>query len=67
MKLEDYLTKNEISRAQFAEKIGVTEASLSRYLTGDRFPRERILKLIFEATNGAVTPSDFWEQEEPAQ
>lgn len=59
MKLDRYLEITKMSRAQFAEAVGVTEVSLSRYITGNRMPRPWLLKKIAHATAGAVLPNDF--------
>ena len=43
----------------FAKKISVSPVSLSRYISGDRFPEKQILIKIFKETEGLVTPNDF--------
>ncbi|MFQ5984666.1 MAG: helix-turn-helix domain-containing protein, partial [Alphaproteobacteria bacterium] len=60
MKLAEYLTNQGISASDFAEKVGVAEASMSRYLSGKRLPRARVMRRIVEATGGAVEPNDFF-------
>lgn len=59
MKLETYLAVTKKSRAEFAKNLGVTEASLCRYINGDRMPRPSLLKTIAHMTEGAVMPNDF--------
>lgn len=44
----------------FAEQIGVTPISLSRYFSGVRKPSAEIMERIHRATGGAVTPNDFF-------
>jgi len=59
MKLATYLQSHSISRREFALKIGISEASLSRYITGDRMPRPKIARAIMTVSGGKVTPNDF--------
>ena len=60
MKLETYLSQTRISQAVFAEKIGTTQASVARYAAGKRIPRPDVMARIQDATDGQVTPSDFY-------
>lgn len=61
MKLSDYLTERGISVSDFATTIGVSHASVSRYVGGTRRPEWGILGKISTATNGAVNANDFVE------
>lgn len=63
MKLETFLHKHKISRTDFAQAIGVTEASICRYISAQRMPRLSVLSKITAATKGEVTPNDFVEQQ----
>lgn len=60
MKLADYLSGNEVSTAEFAAQINATQATVSRYVTGKRIPDPTIMKRIFVATDGQVSPNDFY-------
>ncbi|MBU6525944.1 helix-turn-helix transcriptional regulator [Methylocystis sp. MJC1] len=60
MKLADYLTKNDITHADFGRLIRISQAAVTRYAQGDRFPKKEILERIYAATEGAVTPNDFF-------
>lgn len=60
MQITDWLTKNDISDADFAAQIGVTRQALWRYKSGDRIPRRGILTKIQEVTGGQVLPADFF-------
>lgn len=42
-RLADLLKQNNYSQREFAEAIGVTEVSMSRYLKGDRMPKGPIV------------------------
>ncbi|MFM7852394.1 MAG: helix-turn-helix domain-containing protein [Flammeovirgaceae bacterium] len=59
MQLKRFLFQNQIDRAIFAKKIGVSVPALHRYLHGERFPRIEHLKAIAIATEGKVLPNDF--------
>ncbi len=61
MQLSEYLIKHNVSRADFADKIGVTQASVSRYAAGERVPRPEHIIKIKEATRGKVKADDFME------
>nr|DAO47314.1 MAG TPA: helix-turn-helix domain protein [Caudoviricetes sp.] len=50
------LRKQGLSQKQLAERIGVTEATISRYMTGDRTPKSSILANIATALH---TTSDY--------
>jgi transcriptional regulator with XRE-family HTH domain len=59
MTLQQYLTLTGQTQQQFAHLIGVSQMSVSRYASGNRMPRREHLRRILEATQGAVTPTDF--------
>lgn len=60
MNLRTYLCSNEISKADFASRIGVSLAALYRYMSGDRVPHRKVMNKISEETKGEVTPNDFF-------
>lgn len=64
MKLEAFLYKSGMSRADFAQLVGVSEVSICRYILNSRMPKREVLFKIAEVTNGAVTPNDFVPQPE---
>ncbi len=63
MTLEEYLEANSISVEKFARKIRAgSRAVVYRYIGKNRrIPREDMMEKIVRATNGAVTPNDFYE------
>ena len=67
MRLKEYLKLNKISSKEFANTIGISPVSLSRYINGERIPEKDIFFKIFEKTNGFVSPNDFYfiKKEEP--
>lgn len=59
MKLADYLKQNDMRMGEFANRIGTSHATVSRYISGARQPTWKILERISAATDGAVQPQDF--------
>lgn len=57
--LDQWLTDNNRSREWLAEKIGTTEASLSRIVNGKQWPSRETFRLLAKITKGAVTANDF--------
>lgn len=66
MKLATYLANHSIPIATFAQRINVTAFSVHRYVSGARVPRPKVMARIKEATGGAVSADDFFEQSEEA-
>lgn len=65
MQLAEYLHDAKISIAAFARQIGEAQATVSRYVNGKRIPQPAKMTKIMQATNGRVTPNDFYG--EPTQ
>lgn len=60
MKLADYMRANDLSRAEFAEKIGVSAETVRRYTDCGRIPTPTVMAKIALATGCAVTANDFF-------
>lgn len=60
MQLYKYLIHHNISQSEFADKIGVSQPTLSRYVNGDTLPSVVIGARIEAATSGEVACGD-WE------
>ena len=60
MQLYKYLIHHNISQSEFADKIGVSQPTLSRYYNGDTLPSVVIGARIEAATSGEVACGD-WE------
>lgn len=58
--LKKYLDNHNLKISDFSKKVGIPQPSLSRYLAG-RVPRKAEMYKIYIATNGAVTPNDFYD------
>ena len=59
MNLKQYLKLQKISNNSFSKLLGISPVSLSRYISGERFPEKNILINIYNHTEGFVTPNDF--------
>lgn len=60
MKLADYLEAENLTLKQFGDKIGRTEATVSRLARGLNKPDQETLDAILRETGGRVTANDFW-------
>lgn len=61
MKLADFLKQRDITAQTFAERIGRYPSTVTRLLSGKHTPDAATMKAIIEATEGLVTPNDFFE------
>ena len=55
-RLSELLEKQGMSQKELAERVGITEASMSRYMNTDRIPKSEILANIATALH---TTSDY--------
>ena len=60
-KLDIYIRAHNLSQREIAERIGINQATLSRYMSGKSTPSVHIANKIAIATGGAVSPAD-WDQ-----
>ena len=64
MTLDEYLTTENMTLAQFAEAIGqdgVGASTVSKWRRGIAFPRPRHIREIARVTRGQVTVADFFK------
>jgi len=61
MRLEDWLKKEERSKAWFARRIGVPQSTIARIIADNRAPTHQVMEKIIEGTNGEVLPNDFFD------
>lgn len=54
-----YLADKGLSQKELARLTGISETSISRYVSGEQFPRRKHLVAISEATAGSVSANDF--------
>lgn len=61
MTLRDYLIREKLNYAAFAERINAGHArTVERYAKGQRMPDGTMMLRIVEATGSEVTPNDFF-------
>ncbi|WP_139413284.1 helix-turn-helix domain-containing protein [Bartonella mastomydis] len=65
-KLKLYLSKNNITYAEFAILVGVTQASVARYVNKKRFPHPKIIQKIAEVTDNYISLSDWYQENFPS-
>lgn len=63
MKLKEYLSSKRMTVKSFADTLGVSEGAVSKWVSGERFPRPVMLGLIYQLTEGQVTANDFTRQQ----
>lgn len=59
MKLEQYLTDNQIKPVAFAMAIGVAPSTITRIIRGERSPGIELIAKIKSATDGRVDFEDW--------
>lgn len=59
MKLADYLDREQITRAEFARRTGLSEGMVSLLCRDETWLSKETARKIKDATNGDVTPNDF--------
>lgn len=66
MKLRDYLTEQNLTADQFAERVGFSKFAVGKWVRGERTPRTPAMHQIVTATKGKVGPADFFGLSEAA-
>jgi 3,4-dihydroxy 2-butanone 4-phosphate synthase/GTP cyclohydrolase II len=59
MLLTDWLAREGITRSEFANRIGVSAATISDLCQGNQWLSRRTARAIARATGGEVTADDF--------
>jgi len=59
-KLRRYRLENGLTLVEMGGKVGVAGVSIHRYETGERLPRSSVMERICRATDGYLTPADFY-------
>ena len=62
MDLKKYLEEKMIIKRKFAQKVGITEATLHRIMSGTALPSGKTAQKIVELTNGQVTFEDLFKK-----
>lgn len=66
MTLAEYLRNTGLTHSAFASKLGVSQVTVSRWVTGRRFPDHKMILKIEDATGRKVKPADWYKQETAA-
>lgn len=61
MTLDEWLKKEERTRAWFARKIGTPVSTVNRIIWEKRSPTHAVMEKIIQATGGEVLPNDFFD------
>lgn len=60
--LKRLMLENNLNQTELAKKIGLSEAAISRYLNGTRFPSTKVVAKLMEAFN--CKTSDLFESKD---
>jgi transcriptional regulator with XRE-family HTH domain len=60
MTLKDYLAQPGNTATKLAEEAEVSVSTITRAAEGATMPSRELMGKIFKATDGAVTPNDFY-------
>lgn len=59
--LSDYLASRNETQTAFAQRAGLTDATLSRVMSGKTPPSPDVVEKVHAASEGAVTANDLFE------
>lgn len=66
MKLADWLRRRDMTRAEFADLVGTSAATVSRLCACSVWPERALARRIQAATDGEVTALDFLDPPDEA-
>ena len=61
MRLDNWLKKENRTKAWFAHRIGVPPSTIARIIAERRSPTHAVMEKIIQATCGEVLPNDFFD------
>ena len=64
MKFSEYLQTKKITQEEVAKALGVSQATVSRWIQEDFIPSKELMQKIVAFTNGDVQPNDFYGVED---
>lgn len=64
MKLQKFLTDSGMTSGELAKEIGVSQKAVYYWIAEGRSPRPHNIRAVARATNGAVTASDWFDDEQ---
>ncbi|EJN15723.1 hypothetical protein PMI42_00741 [Bradyrhizobium sp. YR681] len=59
MRFDAWMLRERESNSAFGRKAGWSGETVRRYRAGEREPDQKAMALIFDLTEGAVTPNDW--------
>jgi DNA-binding transcriptional regulator YdaS (Cro superfamily) len=59
MQLREYLDAMDLKVVAFAEKLGVSDPTVYRWISKERVPEPDMMRRIHQATHGMVQPNDW--------
>jgi len=62
MKLDEYLSQERITEAEFGAQIRLSQAQVNRIRRGDSWPSRKVLERIAKVTENRVTANDFMQE-----
>jgi len=62
MKLIDFIAATDTNETAFAQKLGVSQVTINRYVKNQRFPDPAMIERIEKLTNRKVTVTDWYRQ-----
>ncbi len=63
MRLKEYIKSNGYNYRTFASAIGINFRNIEMWSRGERLPRWKDAKRIFEFTNNEVTGQDLYDEQ----
>ena len=63
MQLKQYLKSIDLNTAAAARDFGVPQRTMSRWVSGERIPRQAYMKKLVVWSDGKITPTDFYDDE----
>ncbi|MFN3991215.1 MAG: helix-turn-helix domain-containing protein [Erythrobacter sp.] len=60
MKLADWRRASGMTQEELAARLGLIPGSVARYESGSRLPAPAVMIRLFEISDGAVQPNDFY-------
>tara|TARA_R110002012_G_scaffold246553_2_gene422107 strand:+ start:277 stop:483 length:207 start_codon:yes stop_codon:yes gene_type:complete len=67
MKLDEYIQQRGITQKKFISELNqeynrpVSQGALTKWIGRQRIPRYKDMRIIYVATDGKVTPNDFYD------
>lgn len=60
MKLAEYLEKNNITQAEMANLLGISQQAIDKYINKGTVPRKLVMNRLVELTGNKVKAQDFY-------